>query len=52
MACISLSVTNPADGCCLLLRRRSNNYGGGGGFNVWVSPTDLFFFTVSGLSTP
>lgn len=30
-----------------LLRRRSNNYGGGGGMNVWISPTDFFFFTVS-----
>jgi hypothetical protein len=34
------------NGCCILFGRRSNNYGGGGGFNVWVSPTDFFFFTV------
>jgi hypothetical protein len=35
----------PTD-AALLFCRRSNNYGGGGGFNVWVSPTDFFFFTV------
>jgi hypothetical protein len=33
------------DVCRPTLHRRSNNYGGGG-FNVWISPSDFFFFTV------
>lgn len=35
-----------------LVCRRSNHYGGGGGFNVWISPSDFFFFTVRHCTTP